>query len=98
MLRKDTAPSRDRFTLVSRSSGIRLPRRTVKPPETGRFSPYVTGFDMRGVPLSHEGRCTFETALLQFGLSADPPWRRLATSGTRPTSPTKPSTPRSLPA
>ena len=33
----------------------------------------ATPFDMRGVPLSHhEGRCTFETALLQFDLSADP--------------------------
>jgi len=35
--------------------------------------PDATGFDMRGVPLSHhEGRCTFETALLQYDLSADP--------------------------
>jgi hypothetical protein len=33
----------------------------------------ATPFDMRGVPLSHhEGRCTFETALLQYDLSADP--------------------------
>jgi hypothetical protein len=33
----------------------------------------ATPFDMRGVPLSHhEGRCTFETALLHFDLSADP--------------------------
>jgi len=32
--------------------------------------PEDTAFDMRGVALSHhEGRCTFETALLQFGLT-----------------------------
>jgi hypothetical protein len=35
--------------------------------------PDVTGFDMRGVALSHhEGRCSFETALLQFDFAADP--------------------------
>jgi len=35
--------------------------------------PDATGFDMRGVALSHhEGRCSFETALLQFDLSSDP--------------------------
>jgi len=35
--------------------------------------PDATGFDMRGVALSHhEGRCSFETALLQYDLSADP--------------------------
>lgn len=33
----------------------------------------VTGFDMRGVALSHhEGRCSFETALLHYDLHADP--------------------------
>jgi hypothetical protein len=33
----------------------------------------ATGFDMRGVALSHhEGRCSFETALRQFDLVADP--------------------------
>jgi hypothetical protein len=33
----------------------------------------ATGFDMRGVPLSHHhGRCSFETALLEFDLVADP--------------------------
>jgi hypothetical protein len=36
-------------------------------------APDATGFDMRGVALSHhEGRCTFETALLQYDLGADP--------------------------
>lgn len=35
--------------------------------------PDATGFDMRGVTLSHhQGRCSFETALLQYDLSADP--------------------------
>lgn len=35
--------------------------------------PEATAFDMRGVALSHHhGRCTFETALIQYGLSADP--------------------------
>ncbi len=35
--------------------------------------PDATAFDMRGVALSHhQGRCTFETALLQFDLAADP--------------------------
>jgi hypothetical protein len=35
--------------------------------------PDATAFDMRGVPLSHhQGRCTFETALLQFDLTDDP--------------------------
>jgi len=35
--------------------------------------PDATAFDMRGVPLSHhQGRCTFETALLQFDLTGDP--------------------------
>jgi hypothetical protein len=39
----------------------------------------ATPFDMRGVPLSHhEGRCTFETALLQFDLSADPALEEVA--------------------
>ncbi|MHB8186583.1 MAG: chromate resistance protein ChrB domain-containing protein [Dermatophilaceae bacterium] len=33
----------------------------------------ATPFDMRGVPLSHHhGRCSFETALLHFELTADP--------------------------
>jgi hypothetical protein len=33
----------------------------------------ATAFDMRGVALSHhQGRCTFETALLQFELTSDP--------------------------
>jgi hypothetical protein len=33
----------------------------------------ATGYDMRGVPLSHHhGRCTFETALLHFDLTDDP--------------------------
>jgi hypothetical protein len=33
----------------------------------------ATAFDMRGVALSHhQGRCTFETALLQFELISDP--------------------------
>jgi hypothetical protein len=33
----------------------------------------ATGFDMRGVTLSHhQGRCTFETALLRFDLTDDP--------------------------
>jgi hypothetical protein len=33
----------------------------------------TTPFDMRGVPLSHlQGRCTFETALIQYSLTADP--------------------------
>jgi len=33
----------------------------------------TTGFDMRGVALGHHnGRCTFETALLRFDLTADP--------------------------
>jgi hypothetical protein len=33
----------------------------------------ATGFDMRGVALSHHhGRCSFETALTEFDLSADP--------------------------
>lgn len=33
----------------------------------------TTGFDMRGVELGHHnGRCTFETALLRFDLTADP--------------------------
>ncbi len=35
--------------------------------------PDATGFDMRGVALSHhQGRCTFETALLKFDLTGDP--------------------------
>jgi hypothetical protein len=35
--------------------------------------PDATGFDMRGVALSHHrGRCSFETALLQFDLTVDP--------------------------
>jgi hypothetical protein len=35
--------------------------------------PDATGFDMRGVALSHhQGRCSFETALLEFDLVADP--------------------------
>jgi hypothetical protein len=35
--------------------------------------PDATAFDMRGVPLSHhQGRCTFETALLRFDLTDDP--------------------------
>jgi hypothetical protein len=33
----------------------------------------ATPFDMRGVALSHhQGRCSFETALLQFELTSDP--------------------------
>jgi hypothetical protein len=33
----------------------------------------ATAFDMPGVALSHHhGRCTFETALIQYGLVADP--------------------------
>ncbi len=33
----------------------------------------ATAFDMRGAELSHrEGRCSFETALVQFELTADP--------------------------
>jgi hypothetical protein len=33
----------------------------------------ATAFDMRGVPLSHhQGRCSFETALLHFDLTSDP--------------------------
>jgi len=35
--------------------------------------PDATGFDMRGVELSHHGgRCSFETALLHFDLTTDP--------------------------
>ena len=35
--------------------------------------PDATGFDMRGVLLSHhEGRCSFETLLLHYDLDADP--------------------------
>jgi len=35
--------------------------------------PEATAFDMRGVALSHHhGRCTFETALTQYELTADP--------------------------
>jgi hypothetical protein len=35
--------------------------------------PDATGFDMRGVALSHHhGHCTFETALLHFDLTGDP--------------------------
>jgi hypothetical protein len=33
----------------------------------------ATPFDMRGAALSHhEGRCSFETALIHFGLTTDP--------------------------
>ncbi len=35
--------------------------------------PGATAFDMRGVALSHHhGRCTFETALTRYELTADP--------------------------
>jgi hypothetical protein len=37
------------------------------------------GFDMRGVALSHhEGRCSFETALLHYDLGADPALEEIA--------------------
>lgn len=59
----------------------------------------TTGFDMRGVALGHHnGRCTFETALLRFDLTADPAWKRSATSSTKRTWPTKPTTHPSPPA
>lgn len=39
----------------------------------------ATPFDMRGVPLSHhQGRCTFETALIQYSLTADPVLEEIA--------------------
>ncbi len=38
--------------------------------DPAQVPPEDTAFDMRGVALSHHGRrCTFETALLQFGLT-----------------------------
>jgi hypothetical protein len=41
--------------------------------DTGEVPDGTTPFDMRGVPLGHhEGRCSFESALLQFELGADP--------------------------
>jgi hypothetical protein len=41
--------------------------------------PDATGFDMRGVALSHhEGRCSFETALLQHALDTDPALEEIA--------------------
>jgi hypothetical protein len=37
------------------------------------------GFDMRGVALSHhEGRCSFESALLHYDLGADPALEEIA--------------------
>ena len=37
------------------------------------LTPGVTGFDMRGVAISHHhGNCSFETALTHFDLTADP--------------------------
>jgi len=39
----------------------------------------ATAFDMRGVHLSHHnGRCSFETALLHFNLTADPALEEIA--------------------
>jgi hypothetical protein len=39
----------------------------------------ATGFDMRGVELSHhEGRCSFETVLLHYNLATDPALEEIA--------------------
>ena len=71
---------------VDRAACAWLIRRFIDPAAEFEFvddpadvAPDVTGFDMRGVALSHhEGRCSFETALLHFDLSADPALEEIA--------------------
>lgn len=65
---------------VDRAACAWLIRRFVDPAAEFSFvndpadvAPEATAFDMRRVALSHHhGRCTFETALIQFELTADP--------------------------
>jgi hypothetical protein len=45
----------------------------VFPADLATIPPGATPFDMRGAALGHhQGRCSFETALEAFGLTADP--------------------------
>lgn len=65
---------------VDRAACAWLIRRFVDPDARFSFVAAPTGrpagatpFDMRGVALGHHGgRCSFETALIHFGLTADP--------------------------
>jgi hypothetical protein len=42
-------------------------------PDPADITPDATAFDILGAELGHhEGRCSFETALISFGLTADP--------------------------
>jgi hypothetical protein len=69
--------------------------------EPADVPPDVTAFDMRGVALSHhQGRCTFETALLQFDLTGvvAGPRRQGGAAAHRPRSrPRRPGRPCRLP-
>jgi hypothetical protein len=65
---------------VDRAACAWLVRRFVDPDpqflfvdDPAQVPPGATPFDMRGAALSHhEGRCSFETALIHFELSTDP--------------------------
>ena len=71
---------------VDRSACAWLIRRFVDPgaefvfvTDPGDVPADATPFEMRGVPLSHHhGRCTFETALTHFELTADPALEEIA--------------------
>ena len=65
---------------VDRAACAWLIRRFVDPgaeflftPDPADIPPDATAFDIAGAELGHhEGRCSFETALISFGLTADP--------------------------